>query len=145
MSAFVVSHKHINALLTFASRARYGCAVYFNHALVFDLKDPAACQQAAEILLAENVRSVNHRYPDTVGHPENLPGVLAENGQAIVFRPVYPMISPLVALKACSCYDYQACETDDYPTRLAAKIIDTIRHNAISRLPGYDEAPWGLD
>lgn len=47
-------------------------------------------------------------------------------------------------LKACGCYDYQACEIKNYLVSLACKIIQTIRMEAIHNLPGYSDAEWSM-
>lgn len=48
-------------------------------------------------------------------------------------------------MRRLHCYDYQACETPDYPESWAAAVMRQIREAAILHLPGYDEAPWGYD
>ena len=145
MSAFIVSHDHIDALLSFASkRDSYGSVSYY-------VKETGAHvsiteQNATEIgriLLTENERSIYARYPDCKPGDDRKPGAIGEDAAGYNFKP-WPIHSPLLAvsiLKACSCFDYQACETDDYDDSLAATIIDAIRNRAIRRLPGYDDAP----
>lgn len=52
-------------------------------------------------------------------------------------------------VKYCQCYDYQACETDNYEDTDAAKIIKHIKYEALRQslemIPEYNKAPWGLD
>lgn len=148
MSAFIVSHDHIDALLTFASQKhQFGAVSYY-------VKETGACVTITEenateigrILLTENERSVRHRYPsDKAGE---LPGTIGEDAAGYTFK-AWPINSPLTAvsiLKGCSCFDYQACEHDGYEDSLAFEIVNTIRKRAISRLPGYDNAPgWEFD
>ena len=143
MSAFVVSHKHINAILSYANSQRFAPCVYWD-ASKLNLSDKADLQKAAEILLAENIRSVNHRYPDTIANPQNMPSVISEIGKPIVFSFEHRRRSPVEIIKACNCYDYQAGESDDYCQTYAARIIDAIRGVAISNLPGYDDAAWEI-
>lgn len=117
MSAFIVSDNHILSLVSAAQKW-------------MDIPDP---QMIVDILIAENYRSVNHRYRNERGEPHR-----------IVYKRV-PLLSPVVIIKACNCYDYQACETNDYKKSGAAAFIDNIRDLAITKLPGYEEAPWGID
>lgn len=146
MSAFIVSHTHINALVTFAAKRHHYSfppRLYLKDHTPLCMDDAADLQRTAEILLKENVRSVNERYPDTLNRPDLAPGPVDEVGQPITFRPVRNHTAVQI-LKACACYDYQACETDDYYTTEAAHLIGQIRKKAIGELPGYEEAKWEL-
>lgn len=148
MSAFLVSHKHINTMVSFAERAsRRGMFQFVcNDGEQLDFQTPEGCQAAAVMLLKQNMRSIEARYPDTIGHPDRMPGTVADAGKPITFRrqliPDYPAI-----LKACDCYDYQACETDDYYTTDAYRLTMALfRHAAREALnPQWEAAPWGID
>lgn len=145
MSAFVVGHDHIDALLTFAMSGRHGSASYrANGRRVYITRENAT--EVGRILLTENERSVYHRYPDCGPGSDNTPGTIGEDAQTYEFRAWVGALSAVSIIKGCSCFDYQACETDDYEDSLAAEIIRGIRDHALSRLPGYDEAPgWEFD
>lgn len=129
MSAFVVSDNHILVLVEAARR------------YTWDREKPETIhrgvenwQEIVDILIAENYRSVNHRYPHQA------------EPHKIQYKPMSTFsFTPVDILKACDCYDYQACETNDYRQTQAAKIIDRIRAMAISKLPGYDKAPWRIN
>lgn len=120
MSAYIVSDATIDALVTFA----IGGGVYR-----VTSENP---QKVGQMLVNENYRSVNHRYREK------------ELAHTYTFKPMTRHLSPVTILKLCDCYDYQACETEDYEATDAAKMIDGIRHRAIRTLSGYDDAPWGL-
>lgn len=146
MSAFVVSHKHINSILTYANRQRFAPHIRLaDGETVLNLSDVKDLQRAAEIMLAENVLSVQARYPDTIDNPQNMPGVITEVGCQIKFRFISKPLNAVQVLKALQCYDYQACETDDYEHSNAYRIVESIRSLAISNLPGYEEAKWEID
>jgi hypothetical protein len=133
---------HINALLTFAELKR----------MQDDLRYIARTGNLTElgkILLAENERSVLHRYPDCT--EADMPGTIGQEaigyafktwGQA--FRLPHDKLCIWI-IKACDCFDYQACETDDYEQSLAFKIITAIRSRAWHSMQAYDAAPWGID
>ena len=131
MSAFVVSDKHINFLLNFANKHHYDQRVPQEN-LSFKVTDHL--QKMAEILLAENYKSVNYRYNDGAEPHE------------IEFNFVWDksLLEPVQILKACDCYDSQSCETDDYCESVAHKIIAMIRKMAVESLPGYDNAKWEI-
>lgn len=116
MSAFIVSDNHINTLATLAGLYVTGT-------------DPKA---AAQLLYKANVDSVNHRYDDNEPTEYNR------------YKPANVDLSPAQIIKACNCFDYQACELDDYESGAAAKLVDKVRAHAIRNVPGYEEASWEL-
>jgi hypothetical protein len=146
MSAFVVGHDHIDGLLTFVTghNGGYGQRQTVSY---WDLNDER-CQitqdnatEIGRILLRENERSVMARYPEG-----NMPGTIGEASEDYVFRPwTMSNLDAVMILKACACFDYQACETGDYDKTLAWRIIHAIRMHAIHRLPRYSDSPgWEL-
>jgi hypothetical protein len=98
----------------------------------------------ANILYCENIRSVQGRYPDDSF--DDLPGPCEKPEMLEVTRgecceqynDVRLAVSPTAILKMCACLDYQSCETDDWDTTLAYKLLQRIRLAAISLLPGYE-------
>lgn len=142
MSAFVVSHNLIDALLTFAcASGPRDCASYY-------VKETGRrvditrgnVTEVGRILLQENERSVYHRYTDIRPGDANMPGTRGQDAETYEFKRWPQPTQAISVLKACSCFDYQACETDDYEASLAHTIINAIRTQAIRSLPGYDNA-----
>lgn len=133
MSAFIVSHDHIDALVTFAALHRVNV---YREGKRLEIRTQNA-EEIGRILLDENVRSVCERYGSGIS--------AAEKNAAATYRFRMFLHVPAVAIaKACDCFDYQACETDDYETTLAAAIIREIRAAAIRALPGYEQAAWEI-
>lgn len=131
MSAFVVSPTHIDALLTFAQRPQYEApACYYKGSVKVTFYDNL--NAIGQILLDENVRSVNFRYTEQTDSP------------AYLYHPYRGNLPPVQIIKACDCLNYQSCETDDWKDTEAHLILDTIRERAINELPGMDEAEWEL-
>jgi hypothetical protein len=137
MSAFIVEDSLINGILTFWSSDRYGGNITLDEKQ-YNSKTSKDLQELGQILLDENYKSFNFRYNDTGG-----------DAPKFIFNLRYQFdtcarIQAINVLKACNCFDYQACETDEYNQSKAFKIINHIRSNAISRLPEYDKAEgWG--
>lgn len=134
MSAYVVSDYHINALVTWAA-TRHGNdrVTYYWEGRSRDVRENP--KRIASVLYAENVRSVNARYNEC-------------DTPSFRYRPIalgYAKLTPVQVLKACNCYEYQACETDDWEQSEACAIINGIREEAVSALPGYEEAEWELN
>lgn len=144
MSAYIVDHDHIDALLSYAiqHQVRYVTPTPNRACIEIDLKNAT---EIGRILLDENERSVRHRYPGC--DAGELPGTIGQNSALYKFRrwPALVQLPAMTILKACDGFDYQACETDDYDQTLAATIIRAIRKWATSRLPGYSDAPgWSM-
>jgi hypothetical protein len=137
MSAFVVPDRHINALVSYASAL--GVRYSFGDQL-FSVAGQE--QEAAQLLYAANVRSVAYRYahiPEEADQDPNEPFKFVREKMVLANYP------PLVILKACDCYDYQACEVDDYYESQASALVNAIRKFTISKLPGYSDAKgWCL-
>jgi len=135
MSAFIVSDYHINVLVSWAANQHGLNAVsYYWQGARRYVRDDA--KRVANVLYAENVRSVNARCSEH------------EDPSNFHYQPValgYAHSTPVQIIKACHCYEYQACETDDWGDSEACAIIDGIKKSAVRILPGYDEADWELN
>ena len=129
MSAFICSDKHINAIVHWASQNTV--SVYHGNP---STRWPVTGQEQATsaLLFAENVKSINHRYQET----RPLTG--------IVFDASAPHLRAIEVLKACICLDYQSCEHPQWQSSLACTLLQAIQSEAITQLPGYDNAPWQI-
>lgn len=129
MSAFQVSDAHIN-LLVQAGRGW--------HASLWDESEQQRVNfrsnehELAQVLYEANIASLQARYSD--------PGDMIRPFGG--FKYGHAPLDPVTVLKACDCFDYQACEFDNYHDCLAARIVDCVRYEAIRHLPGYEAAPW---
>ena len=98
----------------------------------------------ANVLYAENVRSVSARYPEDTF--DSLPGPIEKPEQIEVnyrhFDHINWVLKPVAILKLCDSLEYQSCETDDWEQTVAHTLLQAIRRAAIRCLPGYDDAPW---
>ncbi len=128
MSAFLCNDRHINAMVRYGITQspdplayRFGGNWHWQNCVVPD---------SAQVLVEQNYRSLGVRYGD------------GEKAHRINFSPFDPIHSPVEIIKACDCYNYQACETEDYQDTRAPAIVHAIRELAIKNLPGYDAAQW---
>lgn len=143
MSAYVCSKAQFKALAIFAVRKVHGSMNvdprYADGAQDVAGKIPSViATRYAAILLAENVRSVRCRYADDIGDYDEIQISASDVLGAAPLQPV-------VILKLCNCLSYQSCESDDWETTNAYKLLQQIKDAAIRLLPGYEDAPWGLD
>jgi hypothetical protein len=148
MSAFVVSKRHIDAIVRWAVQRDmvYG----YEHGqgkwrhLTFEDAD-----WLGRMLWAENVTSVEYRYPDTAEGGE-YPGPIGFLPDEIVGYKldtrtwVNAPVSAVQVLKLCHSLDYQSCEHDGWKTSYAKEWLDAIREAAETYVPGYAEAEWSL-
>lgn len=158
MSAFVVSKEHIDFLVSagLSRQYRHGSTLrWFN-----DEPDESAYRAGEAIpagsivwakahgrelteetagfvgamLLAENQRSVNHRYDED------------DLEEPYLFREVRGPFDPVVVLKAISCFEYQACEHQEWAKSEAKQFCNALRHAAIAALPGYEDGKgWSIE
>lgn len=162
MSAFLCSANHLNAIVNGTPRDTIRYAVQ-------DLKrlDPIQCptpdhniraknggvsilsliddEPTSEdilfyALLRENCRSLEARYEERA----------EEYFQLSVAQATYlPNLSiqrdPITTLKLIHCYDYQACEHEGFAQSQIKSFLDSAQHAIVRELPGYNDAPWGID
>lgn len=131
MSAFLCSENHINTLISYA--VSMDMRFYHNEENHSVLLDP---QGYAQILHSENVRSLEFRY-----------GKDPETPEEIKFKTIKvdQQKDAVKVIKACHCYNYQACETEDYEETEAFSLISKIINNASRNIPGYDSEAWGIE
>ena len=128
MSAFTVTNTHINALVRYASRHKITVA-YGNPTMRLNVS--AHEQEVAQLLLNENIKSVNYRYSET------------ETGY-IEYDRGAPILTAIQAIKAAQCLRYQSCEHPEYEGSIAELLVEAIISDAIPRLDGYNEAQWAI-
>lgn len=142
MSAYVV-HEDTIALLAQAA-ARWGITDYGRPDDVRGGGESDICARLGEakigqILLAENVHSVNVRYRETADTPRYRHRFVCLDAAALQCGV---SVSVLV-LASVQCLRYQSCEASDYEQSRACRILQRIEWEAIRHLPGYDDAPYG--
>jgi hypothetical protein len=159
MSAYVVSENTINLIVSFAaSEARSQGKVHIkltpeiakevpdlpefvpvfggfsDNYLVFDFSDRKVCSYVADVLMNENIRSVNARYSE------------AEEMKGMKFKTI-AVSNTIDVVSCCDCLDYQSCETEDWNSTLAHALLKKIHKMAtykVLKASGLDSAPWGI-
>ena len=133
MSAFLVSDAHLCAIVNFAALA-FARDNYMPHGIPVTTEP----QKLGELLYAANVASVDYRYPAQAN--ETAPKWKLQPSPLAVNSPHF--LVPF--LKLLDCLEYQSCERNDWEQSQAYKAIQALRCKAISKLPGYEAAPWAL-
>jgi hypothetical protein len=148
MSAYFVSDAHINVMLTFALQNRILLPDPDAPHVSLDLHGGDHATRIGRALLLQNARSLFARYCTRI---EMVPELARHefHAKAYVFRPDIRLRSlgsllPVAIIKASHCFDYQACESTDYETTSAAKIMLALRDGATHYLPHYAEVPWSI-
>lgn len=143
MSAFLVSKKHIDFLVSAAYLwGRTNLRQYLPRELAE--KDLTA-SDVGRLLWRENLLSVAHRYDGVAGFEET-PGAIEKS--IATYRHAIDLNAPSQALKvikAIQCLEYQSCEHDGWEPSAAHHFCRALLSEAIRNLPGYDAAPWGID
>jgi hypothetical protein len=137
MSAFMVGREHIWAIVdAWRKSQEHG----WNSAPKFE-----TLAEKGQMLWDENRSSVQYRYPDCEGN--NLPGPVGcdfdyGTHEIDMGKPNY---SPVEILKACHCLEYQSCEHPHWEESEARFFLVNIREAQERLMPGYEEAPWGIE
>lgn len=157
MSAYLVSHATIDALVAGAKAQGPGSYHWYagEAALSCEFTNFTSDSEAeyqrfnedtlGRMLWMENLISIHARYPDTVDHPEVVPGSLeGDDVEAYTYAPGIKVVNldPLGLLGVIRGYGYQACEhrgwrnsiakafVDDLDARIVRKLIDKTGTNA---------------
>lgn len=141
MSAWLPNTEHIALIANFAADTRVG-----------RFGDP---QLNGTVLAREVIRSVTHRYPGIVGEGfENAPGpvnltteqqYIADSSRFISLDYLDISLADMAALVAC--YEYQACETDNWAQSPAFAICQSVDQIILSKLRegASKRCEWGLE
>lgn len=143
MSAFLCSDDHFRQLAAWLCGSDQSTLKHIAHRINqlgsgFDyVQADELASVVANILKAENVRSLAARYGDddeTGDEPLQVSLGLIEQMRTV---------EPGRIAKSLYCYDYQACETANYETTVAKRIVSLIERELVERLPGYSDGNWG--
>ena len=148
MSAYMIDRNHVRYLVGAAmSRRIQGCSNAFRWRFADGElygTDTAKATELGQMLWDENRRSIEHRYPDTVEDFDNAPGPIDETYIYSQFQVApFPDYDPVQVIKACHCYEYQACEHPGWAGSEAKAVTDALLAAAVRALPGYEDAEWG--
>lgn len=131
MSAYICDFYHLSVLAV-AIHQRVG------------ISDHYSPERIAAILHAENVKSVEFRY----GHSAIAEPFLIEP-EPFTFDPrarrYHQRHSTVELIKACHCYQYQACEQPKWEQSQAYDFVQRLINQLTRELPGYQGAAWGLN
>ena len=144
MSAFVVSNVHIDALLTAGIYAppKGDGPLRWSTRRPGEPSNPRpertltmeTADAIGAMLVSANLRSVNTRYQKDSD----------EIGDYYIFRRLPGKVNPVVVIKAIRSYEYQSCESEDWPTCEAQAFCQELTQRMIECLPGYNDAPWEI-
>ena len=147
MSAYIVQPEQAGLLAAWAVHHRAGLRELEKGERLL------TARAIAEELIAENIKSVAHRYPsDTDG---NRPGPCLLDAQIIDAAALWAghyqqkglpeEVGPITIAKLADCLEYQSCEHEGFKTSLAQRQINEIRSRVLTLLPGYSRAPWSWE
>jgi hypothetical protein len=160
MSAYMVDKEHVIYMIQAAISRRLaeydgGAIRWYHNGQSYELRCTATAYERASVanmLWRENLRSINHRYPDTVENQKNAPGKVSDAEEGYAVRPHdfqnihgahFHNFDPVQVIKAIHCYEYQSCEHPGWKDSQARAFVDALESKAVQALPGYEDAAWG--
>jgi hypothetical protein len=133
MSAFLVSKKHIQAMVYAGMKGH-----------LIPATDLLA---TGRMLWEENLRSVAARYSEESraksGWTEEAVR-LSEEDFPLVLLPEVAGLPVVALIKACDCYNYQSCEHEGWQQSAARAFSYNLRDWLCHSLPGYKDAQWEI-
>ncbi len=145
MSAYVVSNNHINAIVRFMEANKPSLFDRAGRYIIGGIAIPQYGTAIGQLLLKENVRSVNYRYS------------VKDRAAKFVYDTAPPPVSGIEALKLINGLDYQSCERDDWHKSKACLILTTLKIAILEDLAGlnahskqapiqlaYNDAAWSI-
>jgi hypothetical protein len=125
VSAWLVSKKHIDVLVHARS-----IPTFWNVP-----ENEIDSTQLGQMLWRENMYSLEARYSDKIDE---------ELIQSYSYTE--PQHLPIITIiKSFSCYEYQSCEHESWKMSPSYVYCHDMKLALITCLPGYEEAPWGID
>lgn len=135
MSAFIVSDKVINQILS-GLQAANSDYERIKPPISFDFD-----KVLGAAMRGLNARAIQARYPDTVEHPENMPGPI--DLQPYRFQP--EPCSLIQAYKSFRCWLYQCNEGDcdqDMLYQWGEEASARLAMDIVNNMPEYETAKW---
>ena len=142
MSAFVVNKRHIDAIIQAGLLYhRLGSNRWYHNGAAHELTLDNA-NEVGQMLLNENVRSVEARYPQDM--VTELPGRCdAEWIIPYQYKSVTDQLpGPVGIIKLIHCLIYQSCEHSEWEKSEAYTFLARLERAMTAALPGYDKADW---
>lgn len=140
MSAWVIDFEHINVLVWAGLSREFA----YDHVLTWYWGNPTRAgrlehhnaTEVGRMLVRANVDSMKACYGDNLDD-------LVEGYE--YRRPRSTSWSRVEILKAIHCFEYQSCEVKDWGTTEAFAFCRHLESAIVRSLPGYSEAPWGIE
>lgn len=137
MSAYIVEQEHIQYLVN----AAQDWNLYFSNPVFETVQKTAGPMSilkpdvVGQMLLDTNFRSVNSRY-----------GLTMESRPADKYEHYRRTTSPntVQVIKSIQCLQHQCSEAADWKDSAADRFLKALLAFAITKLPGYEAAIWGV-
>lgn len=143
MSSFVVGSDHIDFMVTavdvYLTRAQRYTVTYGSPSRTIDLRSMTD-REIGLLMWEANVDGVEAEYGGTI-EPDTRKMVDAYKHRRWMGVPA---LSAVNVLKACQFLEYQSGDAPAWEDSAPCMLLDMLRNAAITKLPGYDDAPWGV-
>lgn len=128
MSAWIVSKKHIDYLVTAAIQA--------------ELLDGISPDECGRLLWRENLLSVADRYPDDTDGTRPGPVGFRDADVLTYTWTETPVLTGGALGKTVGCYRYQSCEHPEWDGSFADVLTERL-YAPVEHLDYPDDVPWG--
>jgi hypothetical protein len=139
MSAYIVSDNHINVIVSWFMDYRKDNQLWYELNGNFGYMGDEAAPRVAGCLYNQNVRSVNARYTEQTGNEGYIFTKISNAKEAYSLAEIAGALDGL---------EYQSCESDDYHTTDAYKIITSMRKDLLKRVQERDlgdNTTWSIN
>jgi len=141
MSAFIISNNHA-LLIAIAHLSDY---THGGDNTILKYPRPFEVIKEARALLAENIKSVNHRYPDNENFEETKAILSGLNIDEKGIKLLIHRRAAIDIIKQIHCYTYQSCEHDGWETSWSYATCKETTDKLIPHIAGYESASWGIE
>lgn len=138
MSAYIVNKNHINVIVSWFTENGLDDNLYIEIKQNYSYMTKELAPIVAQTLYSQNVRSVNDRYNDNTSDEQYSFEYLPNIKNAYSLAEIAGAIDGL---------EYQSCESDDYKTTDAYKIITAMRKELLKKVQAEqlgDNTTWSI-
>jgi hypothetical protein len=143
MSAWFVGTDHVDAILSWLDTC-YRYSVPLPNGEHQQSPSPEEWTEIGKALLAENIASLRARYPDDWQEMVDIDVNKYRYRHDAHFVTSTRNLA-ITVIKLIDCLDYQSCEHEGWRDSWAKRFCDFVIGAATSKVPGYEDAPWGYN
>lgn len=140
MSAFLNNNEHFNVIASYFASRVHGQGLWYEVGDKYDYLTPDNAETVFWVLVNENTRSLQARYPQ---YPDMWAN--AKNYKFRYIEGAKRLYSVGEMAKALDCLEYQSCEAEKHEQTEAYKLVQSMRKHLLTQLEDYEMADtWDI-